>query len=60
MELKVIGLVCQENSTEEIAAKLGIGKRTVEGHRRNIIKKMGVRNSVGILFFAIKNGLFQI
>lgn len=60
MELKVIQLVCQESSDEEIAAKLGIGKRTVEDYRSNIIKKMKVRNSVGILFFAIKNGLFKI
>jgi DNA-binding CsgD family transcriptional regulator len=60
MELRVIQLVCRENSTEEIAEKLGIGKRTVEDYRSNIIKKMKVRNSVGILFFAIKNGLFKI
>jgi DNA-binding CsgD family transcriptional regulator/DNA-binding transcriptional ArsR family regulator len=60
MELKVIGLVCQENSSEEIASKLGIAKRTVEDYRSNIIKKMKVRNSVGILFFAIKNGLLKV
>jgi DNA-binding CsgD family transcriptional regulator/DNA-binding transcriptional ArsR family regulator len=59
-ELKIIQLVCRENTTEEIAGKLGIAKRTVEDHRSNIIKKMKVRNSVGILFFAIKNGLFKI
>jgi DNA-binding CsgD family transcriptional regulator/DNA-binding transcriptional ArsR family regulator len=60
VELKIIQLVCEENSSEEIAAKLGIGKRTVKDHRSHIIKKMKVRNSVGILFFAIKNGLFKI
>lgn len=59
-ELKVIQLVCEQNTTEEIAKNLGIGRRTVEEHRSNIIKKMKVRNSVGILFFAIKNGLFKI
>lgn len=59
-ELKVIHLVCEENTSDEIAEKLGIGRRTVEEHRSNIIKKMRVRNSVGILFFAIKNGLFKI
>jgi DNA-binding CsgD family transcriptional regulator/DNA-binding transcriptional ArsR family regulator len=59
-ELKVIQLVCEQNSNEEIAQKLGIGRRTVEGHRSNIIRKMKVRNSVGILFFSIKNGLFKI
>ena len=60
MELKVIRLVCEEGTSEEIAEKLGIGRRTVEDHRSNIIRKMKVRNSVGILFFAIKNGLYKI
>lgn len=60
MELKVIHLVCEENTSDEIAQKLGIGKRTVEDYRSDIIKKMKVRNSVGILFFAIKRGLFKI
>jgi DNA-binding CsgD family transcriptional regulator/DNA-binding transcriptional ArsR family regulator len=59
-ELKVIRLVCEQNTTEEIAKDLGIGRRTVEEHRSNIIRKMKVRNSVGILFFSIKNGLFKI
>jgi DNA-binding CsgD family transcriptional regulator len=60
MELRIIHLVCEENTSEEIAEKLAIGRRTVEDHRSNIIKKMKVRNSVGILFFAIKKGLFKI
>jgi len=59
-ELKIIHLVCEENTSEEIAEKLGMGKRTVEDHKSNIIRKMKVRNSVGILFFAIKNGLLKI
>lgn len=60
MELEVIRLVCEENSEDEIAEKLQISKRAVEECHDVIIKKMKVRNSVGILFFAIKNGLFEI
>lgn len=60
IELKIIYLICEQNTNEEIAQKLGIGRRTVEGHKSNIIKMMKVRSSVGILFFAIKKGLFKI
>lgn len=59
-ELKIIHLICTENTSDEIAEKLGINKRAVEEYQSMIIKKMKVRNSVGILFFAIKNGLFEI
>jgi DNA-binding CsgD family transcriptional regulator len=59
-ELKVIHLICEQNTNEEIAQILGVRRRTVEEYRSNIIRKMKVRNSVGILFFAIKNGLFKI
>jgi DNA-binding CsgD family transcriptional regulator/DNA-binding transcriptional ArsR family regulator len=59
-ELKVIQWICQQDSNEEIAQKLGISKLAVEDHRSNIINKMKVRNSVGILFFAIKKGLFKM
>jgi DNA-binding transcriptional ArsR family regulator len=60
MELKVIRLVCEENTNAGIAEKLGIGKQTFEDHKSNIIRKMKVRNSVGILFYAIRYGLFKI
>ena len=60
MELKIIHLVCEQNTNEEIAQKLGIGRRTVEDHKSNIIRKMKVRNSVGILMYAVKKGLIKI
>jgi len=60
MELKVIELVCQANTNEEMAQKLGLSRRTIEEHKSNIIKKMKVRNSVGILIFAVKKGLVKV
>lgn len=60
MELKIIRLVCQENTNEEMAQQLGLSRRTVEDHKSNIIKKMKVRNSVGILLFAVKKGLVKL
>jgi DNA-binding CsgD family transcriptional regulator/DNA-binding transcriptional ArsR family regulator len=59
-EQKVIRLVCQQFTSEEMAEELGLSKRTVEGYRANILEKMKVRNSVGILIYAVKNGMFKI
>jgi DNA-binding CsgD family transcriptional regulator/DNA-binding transcriptional ArsR family regulator len=59
-EQKVIRLVCQQYTSEEMAEELGLSKRTVEGYRANILEKMKVRNSVGILIYAVKNGMFKI
>jgi DNA-binding transcriptional ArsR family regulator/DNA-binding CsgD family transcriptional regulator len=59
-EQKVIRLVCQQYTNEEMAQELGLSKRTVEGYRANILEKMKAKNSVGILIYAVKNGLFKI
>ena len=59
-EQKVIRLVCQQYNSEEIADELGLSKRTVEGYRANILEKMKAKNSVGILIYAVKNGLYKI
>jgi DNA-binding NarL/FixJ family response regulator len=57
-EAEIIQLICRELSTEEIADKLSISARTVEGHRQNIILKTGCRNIAGLVLFAVKKELF--
>jgi DNA-binding CsgD family transcriptional regulator/DNA-binding transcriptional ArsR family regulator len=59
-EQKVIQLVCRQYTSGEVAEELGLSKRTVEGYRANILEKMKAKNSVGILIYAVKNGLFKI
>jgi len=59
-EIKIIQLVCREKTSGEIAQELGLGKRTIEGYRMSIVRKMKVRNSVGILIYAVKHGIFKI
>jgi two-component system response regulator DegU len=56
-ELEIIRLICEENTNQEIAKKLYISKRTVEGHRDNIFQKTKVRNVVGLAIFAMHYGL---
>lgn len=59
-ESEIIQLICQEFSTEEIAGKLSISIRTVEGHRQNIILKIGCKNVAGLVVFALKKELFTL
>lgn len=54
-ELEVLKLVAQQYSTREIAEELHISESTVETHRKNLMKKVKVKNSVGLAIFALKN-----
>ncbi|WP_338874521.1 response regulator transcription factor [Spirosoma sp. SC4-14] len=56
-EIEIIRLIAQELSTNIIADKLFISPGTVETHRHNILRKLGVKNSIGIIKYALKNGL---
>ncbi|WP_020569965.1 response regulator transcription factor [Neolewinella persica] len=56
-EMEVLSLICQEYTSKEIAEKLYISARTVEGHRRSLQDKTGARNLVGLVLYAVKNGI---
>jgi DNA-binding NarL/FixJ family response regulator len=58
-ELEIIGLICQEYSSTEIAEKLFISKSTVDVHRKNILQKTGAKNLVGLIRFAIQHGIVK-
>lgn len=56
-EIEVIRLITKELSSHEIAKRLFIAPKTVETHRHNILRKLAVKNTVGIIKYAIKNGI---
>lgn len=58
-ETEILKMVALENSNIEIAEKLYISPKTVETHRKNLMKKIGVRNSLGIYKFALKHKLIS-
>lgn len=58
-EIDVIRLICKENTNKEIAEKLFISVRTVDGHREKILQKTKAKNAVGIVMYAIKNNLLD-
>jgi DNA-binding NarL/FixJ family response regulator len=57
-EKDVIRLLCQEKTSEEIGEALFMSKRTVDGVRQRLKIKMNVKNTGGIVLYAIRNGLF--
>jgi len=58
-EIEILKLICKEYSNAEIADKLFLSISTVETHRKNLISKLGVNNTVGLVKFAIKNKLID-
>jgi DNA-binding NarL/FixJ family response regulator len=58
-EIELLKLIAQEYSNHEIAEKLFISVRTVDTHRRNLIEKLGVKNTAGLVRYALKNGLVE-
>src|SRR5690606_19211693 len=48
-EREVIKLMCHEMATKQIADKLNLSVHTVESHRTNIFKKIGVNNVAGLV-----------
>lgn len=58
-EIEIVKLIAQEFSTNEIAKKLFLSPATVETHRHNILKKLGIKNSIGLVKFAIRNKLIK-
>jgi DNA-binding NarL/FixJ family response regulator len=58
-ELEVLKLICREYSNAEIAEKLFLSVSTVETHRKNLIAKLGVNNTVGLVKFALRNKLID-
>ncbi|MGB5262756.1 MAG: response regulator transcription factor [Lutimonas sp.] len=54
-EKEILKFVAQQYSTREIAEELHISESTVETHRKNLMKKLKVKNSVGLAIFALKN-----
>jgi len=58
-EVEILVLICKEFSNAAIAERLFLSISTIETHRKNIIAKLGVNNTVGLVRFALKNKLID-
>lgn len=59
-ELEVLELICKGYTSVEIGEMLGLSNRTVDGHRAIMMEKIGAKNTVQLVTFAIKNKLVNI
>ena len=58
-ELEILQYVAEEFSNREIADRLFISPRTVETHKRNLIQKLKVRNTVGLVKYYLHGALYS-
>jgi DNA-binding NarL/FixJ family response regulator len=58
-EKEVLTLVCMEYTAQEIAQKMEISARTVEAIKDRLMERFGVKNSVGLVFYSMKNSLID-
>lgn len=58
-EIEIVRLVAEDLSNLEIAERLSISSTTVETHRRNLMKKIGVSTAVGLVKWGMKNGILE-
>lgn len=58
-ELEIVRLVAQGFKNKEVGSTLSISERTVKTHLTNIFQKLGVRDRVGLVMFALRHGLTE-
>lgn len=56
-EKEILALIIKEFTTQEIANELFVSAKTIESHRNNLMQKLGVKNSAGIVRVAFEKGL---
>lgn len=59
-EIKIINFLCEELNSDEIAKEMYLSKKTIDGIRIKIKNDLEVRNSIGIVKYAIRNGLYKV
>jgi two-component system, NarL family, response regulator DegU len=58
-ELEIVRLVASGQKNKEVSAALTISERTVKTHLQNIFQKLGVRDRVALVMYALQHGLTQ-
>jgi DNA-binding NarL/FixJ family response regulator len=58
-EKDIIRLICRQHTAQEIGDLLFLSKRTVEGYRTRILEKMDVKNTAGVVIYALKHNIIR-
>ena len=59
-EEEFLRLACSELTYKEIADKMCLSPRTVDGYRESLFEKLEIKSRVGLVLFAIKNGFVKV
>jgi DNA-binding NarL/FixJ family response regulator len=59
-EIEIIQMICEGHPNKNIAEMLHLSVRTIEGYREKIQEKIKVKNTAGIVVYAIKKGIYKI
>lgn len=59
-EEEIIALICEELTMKEIGERLFVSEQTIMSHRKNIMKKVNAKNTVGIVRYAMQSGIISL
>lgn len=59
-EMEFLKLACSELTYNEIAARMFLSPKTIDGYRNALFEKLNVKSRVGLALFAVKNGYVQL
>jgi DNA-binding NarL/FixJ family response regulator len=59
-ELTFLQFACSEMTYKDIAVEMQVSPRTVDGYRDELLKKLNLQSRVGLVLFAIKNGIYKL
>jgi len=59
-EVGFLKLCCSEMTYKEIASEMNLSPRTIDGYRDDLCAKLGVKTRIGLVMYAIRNGIFRV
>jgi DNA-binding NarL/FixJ family response regulator len=59
-EREFLTLVCSDKTYQQIAAEMFLSERTIDGYREALFQKLNVASRVGLVMYAIKNGIVKL
>ncbi len=59
-EIEFLRLVCEEKTYQEIAGIMHKSVKTIDGYRKDLFDKLGVKNRIGLVIYAIRNHIFEL
>ena len=59
-EIEILKLLAEQKTAKEIADRLFITQRTVEGHKNNLFAKTGAKNLAGLIVYAVQNDIIDV